>query len=87
MEPYSLSDILQPFQRLTGDVVLYLPRTSDLRQLTSFAVDDQKVTVINYCMEGASKVCFISWCGRTCDSLLTMLGSLCVLWQLPAALV
>lgn len=87
MQPYSLSDILHPFQRLIGDVVLYLPRTSDLRQLATFAVNDQKVTVIHYCMEGASKVCFISWCGRTYDSLLTMLGSLCVLWRLPAALV
>ncbi|SLM35985.1 rna methylase family [Lasallia pustulata] len=55
MQPYSLSDILHPFQRLIGDVVLYLPRTSDLRQLATFAVNDQKVTVIHYCMEGASK--------------------------------
>ena len=59
MQPYSLSDILHPFQRLTGDVALYLPRTSDLRQLADFANSDQKVTVMHYCMEGASKVCLI----------------------------
>lgn len=61
MQPYSLNDILHPFQRLTGDIALYLPRTSDLRQLAGFANDDQKVTVVHYCMEGASKVCLILW--------------------------
>lgn len=64
MQPYSLSDILQPFQRLTEDVALYLPRTSDLRQLAEFANIDQKVTVMHYCMEGASKVRLLFWCGR-----------------------
>ncbi|KAI4123883.1 MAG: hypothetical protein LQ347_005964 [Umbilicaria vellea] len=55
MQPYSLSDILQPLQRLTEDVALYLPRTSDLRQLAGFANNDQKVTVMHYCIKGASK--------------------------------
>lgn len=64
MQPYSLSDILQPLQRLTEDVALYLPRTSDLRQLAGFANNDQKVTVMHYCIKGASKVCQTSCCGR-----------------------
>lgn len=63
MQPYSLSDILQPFQKLTMDVALYLPRTSDLRQLAGLARDDEKVTVVHYCMQGASKVCLTCRCG------------------------
>ena len=61
MQPYSLSDILRPLQKLTRDVALYLPRTSDVRQLASFADDDRKMTVMHYCMEGASKVSLISY--------------------------
>ena len=56
MQPYDLSDLLLPFQQLTSNVALYLPRTSDLRQLTKSHKGNDKLTVIHYCMEGASKV-------------------------------
>ena len=56
MQPYSLTNIYEPFSKLTGDLALYLPRTSDLRQLAKLVPDSEKMTAIHYCMEGASKV-------------------------------
>lgn len=56
MQPYSLTDLLIPFQQLTSNVALYLPRTSDLRLLVKCYDGDQKLLVTHYCMEGASKV-------------------------------
>ena len=63
MQPYTLTDLLYPFQQLTEDVVLYLPRTSDVRQLANKSSEGSKTIVMHYCMEGASKV------GRTYRSL------------------
>lgn len=57
MQPYSIHELLDPLLNLTEDLILYLPRTSDLRQLAKRVNGDAKVTVIHYCMEGASKVC------------------------------
>ena len=56
MQPYSLSDLLKILRDLTEDFALYLPRTSDLRQLGNTVGDDKQVRAIHYCMEGASKV-------------------------------
>ena len=56
MQPYTLKDLILPFQALTQDVALYLPRTSDLRQLGDCVKGDKKITVVHYCVEGASKV-------------------------------
>ena len=56
MQPYSLRDIYEPFSTLTADVALYLPRTSDLRQLAKLLPNGRKMTAVHYCMEGASKV-------------------------------
>jgi trimethylguanosine synthase len=36
-------------------MVLYLPRTSDLRQIADVVEDKKKAVVMHYCMEGASK--------------------------------
>lgn len=55
MQPYNLMDLITPFRALTMDVCLYLPRTSDLRQVASCNENEEKITVIHYCMEGASK--------------------------------
>ena len=55
MQPYNLTDLLSAFQQLTEDVVLYLPRTSDIRQLAKKFRVGSKMTVMHYCMEGASK--------------------------------
>ena len=56
MQPYNLMDLLLPLQTVTKEVVLYLPRTSDLRQFVRFERKGKKLPVIHYCMEGASKV-------------------------------
>ena len=56
MQPYTLLDLLEPFQDPAHDVVLYLPRNSDMRQLANQSKGSSKTTVIHYCMEGASKV-------------------------------
>ncbi len=56
MQPYSLLDLLGLLRGLTEDIVLYLPRTSDLRQLGNAAVGEKQVRAVHYCMEGASKV-------------------------------
>ena len=56
MQPYTLTDLLDLFRPLTEDVVLYLPRTSDIRQLANTSFAGRKMTVMHYCMEGASKV-------------------------------
>ena len=56
MQPYSLIDLLDLFHQVTQDVAIYLPRTSDMRQLVSQMTQDKKIAVIHYCMEGASKV-------------------------------
>lgn len=53
MLPYSLHDIHGACNGMSS--VLYLPRTSDLRQLARCVPDGQKVEVVQYCMEGASK--------------------------------
>ena len=55
MQPYSLGKLYTSFSGLTSDVVLYLPRTSDLRQLVKQARKDEKLEVTHYCMHGASK--------------------------------
>ena len=56
MQPYTLTDLLNPLRQLTEDVVLYLPRTSDIRQLADESFTGEKTTVMHYCIEGASKV-------------------------------
>lgn len=59
MQPYTLFDLLVPLQTYTKDIVLYLPRTSDLRQLAVTTQKGIKLTVVHYCMEGASKVVWL----------------------------
>ena len=56
MQPYSLRNLMDNFSSLTQYVVLYLPRTSDVRQFTTFVKGAAKITIVHYCMEGASKV-------------------------------
>lgn len=56
MQPYSLSHLYSSFSYFTSDVVLYLPRTADLRQIAKYAdPDGEKLKVVHYCMHGASK--------------------------------
>lgn len=55
MQPYSLEKLYTTFLGPKNAVVLYLPRTSDLRQLAKHAKNDEQLKVIHYCMHGASK--------------------------------
>ncbi|CRG84531.1 Trimethylguanosine synthase [Talaromyces islandicus] len=55
MEPYTLDFLYQEYTQFSKFLALYLPRTSDLRQLAKVIDDEKKVHVMHYCMEGASK--------------------------------
>lgn len=53
MAPYSLKQIHDACKGM--DSALFLPRTSDLRQIAKLAPEGKKIEAIQYCMEGASK--------------------------------
>ncbi|KAK4239835.1 hypothetical protein C8A03DRAFT_42614 [Achaetomium macrosporum] len=53
MEPYNLETLHNACRPMAH--ALYLPRTSDLRQIAKLAPDGQKIEVVQYCVEGASK--------------------------------
>ena len=55
MQPYPLEKLYTSFTHFSKDVVLYLPRTSDLRQLAKHVGQDEKLEVTHYCMRGFSK--------------------------------
>lgn len=55
MEPYSAKQIHDMVKQM--DCALFLPRTSDLRQISTLISETQekKIEVVQYCIEGASK--------------------------------
>ncbi|KAI0396222.1 RNA cap guanine-N2 methyltransferase [Xylariaceae sp. FL0594] len=54
MEPYNLAQLHGAYRAM--DHALYLPRTSDLRQIAKLVPDDgTKIDVVQYCVQGASK--------------------------------
>ncbi|ORY65979.1 RNA cap guanine-N2 methyltransferase-domain-containing protein [Pseudomassariella vexata] len=53
MEPYNLTKMHESYRMM--DHALYLPRTSDLRQIAHLAPEGSKIEVVQYCVEGASK--------------------------------
>lgn len=55
MEPYSLQRLLETFRSITDDISLFLPRSSDVRQIAAQRKDASTVPVVHYCMRGASK--------------------------------
>ncbi|KAJ5978213.1 hypothetical protein N7501_001555 [Penicillium viridicatum] len=55
MEPYSLQRLYDEYSVFSKHMVLYIPRTSDLKQIAKLVPDGDKATVMHYCMEGASK--------------------------------
>lgn len=60
MEPYNLEKLFKSFTKYSNEVVLYLPRNSDLNQIARYAKDGKKLEVAHYAIMGASKVCCIS---------------------------
>lgn len=55
MQPYSMKALYEPFSATATHVVLFLPRTSDLKQIAKYAGKDDKLRITHYCMYGASK--------------------------------
>jgi trimethylguanosine synthase len=53
MEPYTLADMHEAYRIM--DHALYLPRTSDIRQIAQLAPEGKKIEVVQYCVQGASK--------------------------------
>ncbi|PTB65392.1 hypothetical protein BBK36DRAFT_1142378 [Trichoderma citrinoviride] len=53
MHPYNLQQLHEAYKKM--DHVLFLPRTSDLRQIAKLAPPGKKLDVVQYCVEGASK--------------------------------
>ena len=70
MQPYNLRAIYEPFYRLTKDIVLYLPRTSDLNELAAYVPEDCKIAVTHYCLSGFSKVSYLF--DSICDASLNL---------------
>lgn len=55
MEPYNLDMLYRSFTRYSTEVVLYLPRNSDLNQIARYGEDGKKLEVAHYTIMGASK--------------------------------
>lgn len=55
MQPYSLKHIYSSLSKVTKHLIMYLPRTSDLRQIAHCVGDGQKIQVVHYCTNGASR--------------------------------
>ncbi|PTB81490.1 hypothetical protein M440DRAFT_63392 [Trichoderma longibrachiatum ATCC 18648] len=53
MQPYNLQQLHEAYKKM--DHVLFLPRTSDIRQIAKLAPPGKKLDVVQYCVEGASK--------------------------------
>lgn len=56
MQPYNLEKLYKSFTKYSNEVVLYLPRNSDLNQIARYAQDGKKLEVAHYAIMGASKV-------------------------------
>jgi trimethylguanosine synthase len=56
MEPYDLDMLYKSFTKYSNEVVLYLPRNSDLNQIARYAKDGKNLEVAHYAIMGASKV-------------------------------
>lgn len=66
MEPYNLDQLHTACGSMNH--ALFLPRTSDMRQIAKLVPDGQKVEVVQYCMEGASKAMVAYYPGNESSS-------------------
>ncbi|PHH75366.1 hypothetical protein CDD82_4477 [Ophiocordyceps australis] len=53
MEPYGLDKLHEAY--ITMDHAIYLPRTSDVRQIADLVPNNQRIRVVHYCIRKASK--------------------------------
>ena len=53
--PYSLEYMWSKFSKITDNLVLYLPRTSDLNQIADCVGDGEKAQIVHYCIHENSK--------------------------------
>lgn len=56
MEPYNLEKLYKDFTKYSTEVVLYLPRNSDLNQIARYVPEGKKLEVAHYAIMAASKV-------------------------------
>jgi trimethylguanosine synthase len=56
MEPYDLQHLVRELSVFSTELVLFLPRNSNLNQLAEHAEDGSEVQVVHYCVAGSSKV-------------------------------
>jgi trimethylguanosine synthase len=55
MQPYTFSRLYDSFRKITPNMVLYLPRTSDLRQIARRVEGSQQTQIVHYCTAGTSR--------------------------------
>ncbi|KAI9850330.1 MAG: hypothetical protein M1838_005835 [Thelocarpon superellum] len=55
MQPYSLQYLYQSLVAISPELVLYLPRSSDLRQIADLVPPHQQAQAVHYCIRSASK--------------------------------
>lgn len=60
MEPYNLDTLYKSFTKYSNELVLYLPRNSDLNQIAKHAEDGKRLEVAHYAIMGASKASDLS---------------------------
>ncbi|KAI0966377.1 RNA cap guanine-N2 methyltransferase [Xylaria arbuscula] len=65
MEPYNLAALHEAYKAM--DHALYLPRTSDLRQIAKLIPDGVKIDIVQYCVQGASKA-MVAYIPATADT-------------------
>jgi len=53
--PYSLEYMHSRFSTVTKDMILYLPRTSDLNQIADCVERNEKAQIMHYCIYENSK--------------------------------
>lgn len=53
--PYSMEYMYEKFAKVTQNMVLYLPRTSDLQQISDCVPNGQKAQIVHYCLHENSK--------------------------------
>ncbi|KIX03601.1 uncharacterized protein Z518_07154 [Rhinocladiella mackenziei CBS 650.93] len=55
MQPYTFHYLYETLRTLTPNLVMYLPRTSDLRQIARTGEEGKKTQVVHYCTSGTSR--------------------------------